>query len=612
MIDVTRQQFPRTSNATLLSFPIAAAMRLANTDRQPASGSDAPLHVAMLVLFGGFLTLPALWNGYLPSRDVLIHLLWSSNFSDQLWAGDLYPRWLDGMNAGLGSPAFFFYGPLPYYVAALLRPLVGPDAEGWRQITMAAALAVIVSGVITYAWLRTWTSETAAVAAALVYMSSPYHLAFDLYQRFAFGELWAFAWMPLIMLMAQRLREARPGAVIGLALAYAALLLSHLPTAVIFTPVVLVYLALGSKRGQRLRRAHNSIAALALGFGLAAIYLVPALATQSHVSFDAMKAGYFFYGYNFLYQGPRFNADFDALVRAQGWFASAMLGLSVIAIALAWRPMGGRLRQSALFWLFVAVGAWLMMIPPAKRLWDLLPPLQAIQFPWRFNVVLTIAMTALVALWSHSLSVRPSKLQVVLVVAASVTIIGQSVPTVVNYLAMAAAGGTPTIDKMLMHLGPLNPDARDKFEAAKLSIDVPEYRPRWVPAELLTSAGTLQAFLAAPAVRGTIDARPGACEGRRCRRFTTDPERPGWITIRQFFYPGWEARVAGHQAVLPVRPSAEGLLQVLAPAGSNAITILLAPRHAELAGRTISLISVIGAAGVMVGLRRKRVARQAV
>ena len=36
----------------------------------------------------------------------------------QLWSGELYPRWLLGMNSGFGSPTFFVYGPLPYYAAA--------------------------------------------------------------------------------------------------------------------------------------------------------------------------------------------------------------------------------------------------------------------------------------------------------------------------------------------------------------------------------------------------------------------------------------------------------------------------------------------------------------
>ena len=34
-----------------------------------------PLHLVILLLYGAFLTWPALSNGYIPSRDVLIHLL---------------------------------------------------------------------------------------------------------------------------------------------------------------------------------------------------------------------------------------------------------------------------------------------------------------------------------------------------------------------------------------------------------------------------------------------------------------------------------------------------------------------------------------------------------
>lgn len=34
-----------------------------------------PLHLVILLLYGVFLTWPALSTGYIPSRDVLIHLL---------------------------------------------------------------------------------------------------------------------------------------------------------------------------------------------------------------------------------------------------------------------------------------------------------------------------------------------------------------------------------------------------------------------------------------------------------------------------------------------------------------------------------------------------------
>lgn len=62
------------------------------------------LHLLILLLYGVFLTWPALSSGRIPSRDVLIHLLWSTNFSDQLLAGEWCPRWLDQMDSGLGRP----------------------------------------------------------------------------------------------------------------------------------------------------------------------------------------------------------------------------------------------------------------------------------------------------------------------------------------------------------------------------------------------------------------------------------------------------------------------------------------------------------------------------
>ena len=66
--------------------------------------------------YGLFLTLPAGWSGFVATDDSLIHLVTSRHFADQLWAGDWYPRWMPGMNAGLGSPVFQFYPPVPFYI----------------------------------------------------------------------------------------------------------------------------------------------------------------------------------------------------------------------------------------------------------------------------------------------------------------------------------------------------------------------------------------------------------------------------------------------------------------------------------------------------------------
>ncbi len=149
---------------------------------------------------GLVLTLPVLILG-IPflSDDAGFHAVWYTHFSHQLWAGDLYPRWLTGMNGGLGSPVFFFYPPLPYFLTSILRPFFRSDPRGLHQLGVSASLALIASGFFTYLWLKYFVDQAAALAAAILYMAMPYHLAADLYVRGSFAEYWAFVWMPLVL-----------------------------------------------------------------------------------------------------------------------------------------------------------------------------------------------------------------------------------------------------------------------------------------------------------------------------------------------------------------------------------------------------------------------------
>lgn len=94
----------------------------------------------ILLALGLLVTLPVFWSGNVIGDDSLHHLVRARHFIDHLVAGELYPRWLGGLNDGLGSPVMFFYGPVPYYLTALFRPLVGSDPEGWHQLGLAAAL----------------------------------------------------------------------------------------------------------------------------------------------------------------------------------------------------------------------------------------------------------------------------------------------------------------------------------------------------------------------------------------------------------------------------------------------------------------------------------------
>src|SRR5437868_3808254 len=92
-------------------------------------------HLGAIAAAGIVLTLPVLILG-IPffSDDGVTHAVWYTHFSEQLSSGNLYPRWLMDMNAGLGSPAFFYYPPVPFFLTSLLRPLFAGDPQGWHQL----------------------------------------------------------------------------------------------------------------------------------------------------------------------------------------------------------------------------------------------------------------------------------------------------------------------------------------------------------------------------------------------------------------------------------------------------------------------------------------------
>src|SRR5262245_46085600 len=180
-----------------------------------------------------------IWKYGSPSgHDSHYHLLWADQFIESLSNGVLYPRWLPSSNSGLGSPTFIFYSPLPYYVAALLWPLTGFVS---RALDLATTVALLASGVVFYRYLRTGVSRGPALLGAFAIMALPYRVA-DLYLRSAYPEFMGFIWPPLVFMALRAIacastpRAARLAAA-GLALATAALAVTHLVSLMIWGPV---------------------------------------------------------------------------------------------------------------------------------------------------------------------------------------------------------------------------------------------------------------------------------------------------------------------------------------------------------------------------------------
>jgi len=309
--------------------------------------SSALWPLVVVILSAAVVNFPCLIWGLQFGDDHNLHVTYLHFFDAQLRAGELYPRWLSGLNFGAGSPIFFVQYPLPYYAAAGLRWLFHISAT---PVGEAHALGLfvfftgIVAGVSSWLWCRTLANPFAAVLASVVYLTMPYVYGCDVYHRAAIGEYSALAWVPLALFFAHQI-DTRPRlAVAGMASTFAAVILSNLFTALLFAPFLVLYAICRAPRpgSETWMAAVFVISALALGVGISGAYFVPMNAHRAFFSaanLDKLGPGIFFYRDHLfpfgetLFPGSSFSLRIVDLI-------SGGLGLATAAIFVV------RVRQS--------------------------------------------------------------------------------------------------------------------------------------------------------------------------------------------------------------------------------------------------------------------------
>lgn len=534
--------------------------------------------IAILVIFsvGLILILPTIAYGVFDAHDTLVHLNWANYFAQQLWAGELYPRWLLNMNSGLGSPTFFFYPPIPYYFTSLFYPFRFGNPSIWSPLVLSSTLALILSGLTAYFWLKNITNQKAALIGSIVYMLLPYHWAIDFYWRFAFSEYWAFVWIPLVLYYTKKIVCRNRFAVLGLAISYALLSMTHLPTTLIFSIIPFTYILFIAHGKQRSRSFVYLIFALVLGVGLAAIYLVPALSMQENVLLKEIATEpHFYFANNFTWRKQFIYPNFQVFMGYLGILVMLMAIISYLAFTVARKHFHRDIRLENFYWLTVALASCLMTLPLSKPLWRLLTVLQVIQFPWRFNVVLTVATTALITLGYYSLKPKFIWQQKKVLIATGLLCI-----LILSGFAMAYHN----IERLKF----------DQKTVIKMSQDAPEYRPKWVAKEIFTQ--NLVHKLAKNTVKAKITKGQGSLAIKKWQPrniiLQTNASTNIEIKLKQFYYPGWTARVDYRKiSVQPSQP--EGLVILQIPSGKHQVKIRLEAGLKERLGQAISTASVL-------------------
>ncbi len=550
--------------------------------------SHTAAHLSLLVALSLFLGAPLFVLG-IPdlTHDGLTHAHWQRSFAEQFWHGELYPRWLPDHNVGLGSPTYFFYPPVPSYASAVFFPVLhARDPDGWLQAGYGCGLALVLSAIAAYWWLRSLTSASGALLGAAIYLIAPYHVATDLYLRGASAELWGFVWLPCLMLFVNQLRFRTGPAFLGLAVSFAIMVMTHLPTVVCFSCAVPAWALWMAEPGKRLRAAALTLGAMALGAGLSAVYLAPALLDQSKAKIPTLVAGFYDYRRYWLFHRLSWPPNFDSFLLLAD--LSTLLVIGAISWLCLRNKTTPKLRQVVVFYLALAVFGLFFMTQLSDPIWRIVPFLREI-LPWRFSTLLVVSAAALSALGFSEIR-RYGNRRVAIGLALLVA----------GWLGMHALAVRRSYSEFLGRRDTSN------RELVKLRVDLCEFWPATAirdkkcveivsdrlqlltallkerPAQslVLTNIGT-----GMPTGRAAVlDWRPRRVE------LDVDAPVPSRLTIAHFFYPDWQAHIEGSLAPIPTVPTnPEGLLQLEIPSGHYKVAIVLGRDRAERLGIFVSL-----------------------
>jgi hypothetical protein len=232
-------------------------------------------------------------------------------------------------NFGYGYPFYNYYAALSIYIAAFFRIL---GLSYVMAIKAAQLSGFIIAALAMYLLSRRWFHDNwAGLLAATAYTFAPFHMVNVYVRGDSLAEFWAMALFPVVILALEsaiskvrainlleqqipvaagkpRFNLASRRAMAFLALASAALVLSHNISALIFAPFILLYLASifikdpghsSPDSKISLKSAGLLFIALLLGLALSAWFWLPALAERGLAQMGPITSGYFHFSNHF-------------------------------------------------------------------------------------------------------------------------------------------------------------------------------------------------------------------------------------------------------------------------------------------------------------------------
>jgi len=352
--------------------------------------------LAFLLMGTAIASTPLYAEGWFISHDIAPHLLRIFATCHEVRLGDLYPRWLSLALYGKGLPDLNFYSPAFYLVVSWLHVLGIPLSLALKALCFSLSF---LGALGTYFWVKKYTNAPGALISATLYLFIPYRLL-DLYVRGALPEFAALSLLPWLFYAIDRsfsADKARLGIFLT-ALISAAIVVTHHLSAIIVMPFGLAYFGwhVVAARSDK-RKLRVALLGPLAGAGLSAFYWLPVVTEMKHLAYFENPVSVWDH---FVYPPQWFDSKWDFGLSVPGpedgmSFQIGVVLISTVLLAiptLFWMP-----RQARKFGLvFLGLGSLGLFLTAhySSTLYELIYPLQLIQFPWRFLGPATLFLVA--------------------------------------------------------------------------------------------------------------------------------------------------------------------------------------------------------------------------
>ncbi len=324
-------------------------------------------------------------NPLYPSQDGLYHIGRIGQFNIAVKNGQVPPRLAPTIENNIGYPLFIVNYQLPYYFAEALTLTTQDPVFAFKVVTSAT---FILSAVFAFLLFKNFGSNIASLTGAVIYTYLPYRFA-NLYDRGSLGECVALMFVPLTLIGLHQIKKNSKNSFVLLAISVFGLITSHTVIFMLFTPFFILYFLIILKPDAEAFK-RTAVSCL-LGILLSSFQLFPSILEKKYMTFDQTLSNLYKAHFINIYQvfrlphpGVNLGTPFQV-----GLSATLVFALSLIFI----RSM--KHKKEATFMLASIIIGLFIALPTSSFLWQNLPLLKYILYPWRFLSVVTLASSYL-------------------------------------------------------------------------------------------------------------------------------------------------------------------------------------------------------------------------